>query len=137
MVCTTITWRGKSAVRDVARALGLDVDVGARLAVVVGGGEAGEAAERLAAGSRPLEQSGPRVDIRRARWHRVGFETADEAQGERVFEGQGAECARVIHGEQAGVTELRDRGSIAAKYGITAFGESAHALGKVVADGGD
>jgi len=49
MVCTTISWRGKSAVRDVARVLGFDVDTGARLAAQVGRCEAGEAADLLAA----------------------------------------------------------------------------------------
>ncbi|MDP6944686.1 MAG: PHP domain-containing protein, partial [Myxococcota bacterium] len=64
MVCTTITWRGKSAVRDVARTLGLDVDTGARLATQVGRVEAGEAAERLAAGGLEavgLDPADPRV----------------------------------------------------------------------------
>ena len=50
MVCTTITWRGKSAVRDSARVLGLDADLGARLAAHVGRCEAKEAAELLASG---------------------------------------------------------------------------------------
>lgn len=47
MVCETITWRGKSAVRDVARVLGLDGEVAARLALEVGRSEASEAAEHL------------------------------------------------------------------------------------------
>ncbi len=50
MVCETITWRGKSAVRDVARVLGLDEEVAGRLAVEVGRSEASEAAEHLQAG---------------------------------------------------------------------------------------
>ena len=50
MVCEQITWRGKSAVRDVARVLGFGVEVGAALAVSVAGCEAGSAAEVLADG---------------------------------------------------------------------------------------
>lgn len=36
MVCTVVTWRGRSAVRDAARVLGLPVEVGDRLAKEVG-----------------------------------------------------------------------------------------------------
>ena len=50
MVCESITWRGKSAVRDVARVLGLDGEVSSRLAVEVGRSEASEAAEHLKEG---------------------------------------------------------------------------------------
>jgi error-prone DNA polymerase len=50
MVCETITWRGKSAVRDVARVLGLDGEVAAQLALEVGRSEASEAAEHLKQG---------------------------------------------------------------------------------------
>ncbi len=50
MVCETITWRGKSAVRDVARVMGFDVEVGARLSAQVDRREAGDAADHLAAG---------------------------------------------------------------------------------------
>ena len=56
MVCTSITWRGKSAVRDIARVLDLDQELGARLAAQVGRCEASEAAERLADGG--LEAAG-------------------------------------------------------------------------------
>ena len=65
MVCTTITWRGRSAVRDVARVLGFDTEVGARLALQVGGCEAGEAADLLADGGAAaagLDPAEPRVE---------------------------------------------------------------------------
>ena len=65
MVCTTITWRGKSALRDVARVLELDVDVGARLAAQVGRCEASEAADLLDAGG--LEAVGLDPDALRVR----------------------------------------------------------------------
>jgi error-prone DNA polymerase len=64
MVCTTITWRGKSALRDVARVLGLDVEVAARLAAQVGRCEASEAADLLASGGLQrvgLDPGSPRV----------------------------------------------------------------------------
>ena len=64
MVCTTITWRGKSAVRDVARVLGFDPDVGARLARQLDRVEAREAADHLAAeGAKAagLDPRDPRV----------------------------------------------------------------------------
>lgn len=47
MVCTTITWRGKSAIRDVARVMGLQDEDGSKLARQVGHAEAGEAAQIL------------------------------------------------------------------------------------------
>ncbi|MEC9073325.1 MAG: error-prone DNA polymerase, partial [Myxococcota bacterium] len=50
MVCETISYRGKSAVRDVAGVLGLEPELGGRLALQVGHCEAREAAERLAQG---------------------------------------------------------------------------------------
>ena len=64
MVCTTITWRGKSALRDVSRVLGLDVEVGARLAAQVGRCEASEAADLLCSGGLEavgLDPASPRV----------------------------------------------------------------------------
>ena len=47
MVCETITWRGKSAVRDVARVLGFDQALASRLAIEVGRSEAADAADHL------------------------------------------------------------------------------------------
>jgi error-prone DNA polymerase len=50
MVCESITYRGKMAVRDAARVLGYPREVSDRLSAEVDRGGAGDAAERLAAG---------------------------------------------------------------------------------------
>ncbi|MFQ5688831.1 MAG: DNA polymerase III subunit alpha [Gemmatimonadota bacterium] len=50
MVCETITYRGRMAVRDAARVLGLPPQLGERLSLEVDRGEALDAARRLAAG---------------------------------------------------------------------------------------
>lgn len=50
MVCESITYRGKMAVRDAARVLGYSQEISDRLSVEIERGGAGEAAERLTAG---------------------------------------------------------------------------------------
>lgn len=50
MVCETISYRGKSAVRDVANVLGFEPEIGAKLALQVGHCEAVDAAQILALG---------------------------------------------------------------------------------------
>jgi error-prone DNA polymerase len=50
MVCTTITWRGKSAIRDVARVLGFKPEESTRLTQQVGRSEADKAATILQEG---------------------------------------------------------------------------------------
>ena len=52
MVCEQITWRGRSAVRDAARVLGLSVEQGERLALVADRFSARATAERLREGDR-------------------------------------------------------------------------------------
>ena len=64
MVCEQITWRGRSAVRDVARVLGFEPEVGDRLSLQVGHAEAAEAADHLEAGGAAacgLDLASPRV----------------------------------------------------------------------------
>ena len=50
MVCESITYRGKMAVRDAARVLGYPQEISDRLSIEVDRGGAGDAAERLAGG---------------------------------------------------------------------------------------
>ena len=52
MVCEQITWRGRSAVRDAARVLGLSVEQGERLAVMADRFSARATAERLRDGDQ-------------------------------------------------------------------------------------
>ena len=64
MVCETITYRARMAVRDAARALGLGTDVADRLSAEVERGEAADAADRLADGGAAragLDPSAPRT----------------------------------------------------------------------------
>ncbi len=74
MVCTVVTWRGRSAVRDAARALGLPAEVGDRLAREVGPsvptdgpvGEATDAARELSRGGLARAGLDPRSGTARA-----------------------------------------------------------------------
>ncbi len=64
MVCEQITWRGRSAVRDVARVLGFEPEVGDRLSLQIGHAEAADAADHLADGGAAacgLDVAEPRV----------------------------------------------------------------------------
>jgi len=56
MVCESITWRGRMAVRDAARVLGLSQELSDRLAAEVDRGGAGDAVRRLVEGG--LETAG-------------------------------------------------------------------------------
>jgi len=56
MVCESITWRGRMAVRDAARVLGLSQELSDRLAAEVERGGAGDAVRRLVEGG--LEMAG-------------------------------------------------------------------------------
>jgi len=64
MVCESITYRGRMAVRDVARVLGFPVEVADRLSEEVDRGEAADAARSLAAGGATrvgLDPENPRT----------------------------------------------------------------------------
>jgi error-prone DNA polymerase len=99
MVCESITYRGKMAVRDAARVLGYPPRVSDRLSVEVDRGGAGDAAERLAAGglaAAGLDPADPRArallravrgleDLPRHRSiHVGGFVLSDRPLGELV-----------------------------------------------------
>jgi error-prone DNA polymerase len=99
MVCESITYRGKMAVRDAARVLGYPQDVSDRLSVEVDRGGAGDAAERLATGglaAAGLDPADPRApallravrgleDLPRHRSiHVGGFVLSDRPLGELV-----------------------------------------------------
>jgi error-prone DNA polymerase len=64
MVCETVTYRGRSAVRDAARVLGLPPEVADALADEAGGAEAADAAAALASGglrAAGLDPESPRA----------------------------------------------------------------------------
>ncbi|MFW6085034.1 MAG: error-prone DNA polymerase, partial [Gemmatimonadota bacterium] len=99
MVCESITYRGKMAVRDAARVLGYPREVSDRLSVKVDRGNAGDAAARLAAGGLAkagLDPAAPRSrallkavrgleDLPRHRSiHVGGFVLSDRPLGELV-----------------------------------------------------
>lgn len=65
MVCESITWRGRMAVRDAARVLGLSQEASDRLAAEVDRGGAGDAVRRLLEGG--LEAAGLEPDDPRTR----------------------------------------------------------------------